>query len=91
MIQKAASEGDYPYHIHHKDNGYGISNTRHSGSHTNYDNQIRGQLDEWIQNNPEASPSQAKDALIWFQQRLREELDNSPNVSVDNLNVPRFE
>ena len=37
---------------------------------------------------PEATPSQAKDALIRFQQLIRTALDNNPGVPVNQMTVP---
>lgn len=87
VLQKAARANPNqktPFHMNAPENGYNISPSRHSGSHSNYSDRIEQRIEQWHAVNPNATPEQTAEAIGEFQVALRNFL-NSTTGNINNL------
>lgn len=89
VIQKAASVGsDKAFHPNEVFNGISLPESRHLGSHSNYDNLITQRLEEWrliYYNN--ATPEQAANSIRQWLQTLKSQIQTS-TAHINNIVPP---
>lgn len=84
VIQKAMLSKN-AFMINQALNGIPVSSAIHTGSHSNYDNIIRTYLNNWNSANPNASPEQAYNFVMFVIQKAKTAIQNNPNIKINNL------
>jgi hypothetical protein len=82
VIQKAASAGsDKAFHPNEIFNGINLPESRHLGSHANYDTKIQQRLDEWMTDPAHdfdnISPDQAANSIRQWLQSLKAQIETT--------------
>ena len=84
FIQKAMLSKN-AFMINEALNGIPVSSAVHSGSHSNYDNIIKTYLNNWNSANPNASPDQAYNYVMFIIQKAKTAIQNNPNIKIKSL------
>lgn len=94
LVQRAARanpnqlpDGTNPFHMNMPDNGWPVPSNRHMGNHQTYSDRIEARMDEWLNDNQNATREQAASVLAQWQQSLKALIDNS-TANINNLPVP---
>ncbi len=69
-------------------NGKRVSETRHAGSHLNYDNWVRQKLDALMTPEILNNGDKAIQELEYLATQLSNIIDANPNVKINNLPLP---
>jgi len=85
VVQKAAKSGS-AFHMNEALNGIPLSTAVHSGSHGNYDGKIAQKLNDFINLNPNATPSECYTKVTQIIQQIRTAIQNNPGVPINQLN-----
>jgi len=85
-IVQAASKAKNPFHMNELKNGFPLDNTRHMGSHPNYDNRIQLALNEIksrMGSNPD--PNLAATELRALLTRIEDAIRTQAPAMIDNV------
>ncbi|MCB9275620.1 MAG: AHH domain-containing protein [Lewinellaceae bacterium] len=96
LAQKAARanpeglpNGVDPFHMNMPANGWPLHTSRHTGNHQVYSDEITAKLDQWLRDNPDATPEQAATALAEWQAMLKNLIgQSSSGPNINNLDLP---
>jgi len=67
-------------------NGIPLNNSVHLGSHTNYDNKIIQRLNDFMQQNPNATSEQCYNAVLDLVNDVKTAINNNPTTHINQLN-----
>ncbi len=84
-IQKAASS-ENAFHLNETLNGIPLDNAVHMGSHNNYDGIISLKLNNFLIDNPNATPNQCYNFVANLIQQIRIAIANNPITPINQLN-----
>ena len=87
VVQRAAQANiNEGFHIDQALNGIAVATWRNQPNHTNYNNKIYEKLQFYIQQNPNATPTQCYNQLMIILNQAKQAVINNPNVHLNNLN-----
>lgn len=87
VVQRAAkATTNQGFHIDQALNGIAVATWRNQRNHHQYNNKIYDKLQFYIQQNPNATPSQCYNQLMIILNQAKQAIINNPNVHLNNLN-----
>ena len=87
VVQRAAkATTNQGFHIDQALNGIAVATWRNQPNHHQYNNKIYDKLQFYIQQNPNATPTQCYNQLMIILNQAKQAIINNPNVHLNNLN-----
>lgn len=87
VIQKAAKSGS-AFHMNEALNGIAVAAWRNQPNHNTYNNLIKDKLDDFLLDNPTATPQQCYNFVSNLIQQIRDWVISHPNSHLNDLVLP---
>ena len=96
MVQHASkanpdnlTSGIDPFHMNMPANGWPVHQTRHTGNHPNYSDQIEDKMTQWMADHPSASAEEAATAMAQWQILLKNAMgQGTGGPNINDINLP---
>lgn len=85
-VVQAAAKGADAWHPNELANGFNLPLSRHNGSHANYNNRVKEELDEILSDyNNSITPAEAAIEIRLLAERIRDAIVANPNTHINDL------